>query len=104
VPAVLTEEDPARKGPAASEILGAVDPETSVFRKPIFGLTGCPDAMAALAADAVYPLAGARAFGLARLRDLGVELVNRKGVYYDWVGTLEAALALSATTRTLSSR
>ena len=47
----------------------------------------------AVAADAVYSPAGAQAFGLARLRDLGVELVHCKGVYYDWVRTLEAALA-----------
>jgi hypothetical protein len=46
-----------------------------------------------VAADAVYSPAGAQAFGLARLRDLGVELVHCKGVYYDWVRTLEAALA-----------
>ena len=47
----------------------------------------------AVAVDAVYSPAGAQAFGLARLRDLGVELVHCKGVYYDWVRTLEAALA-----------
>jgi len=46
-----------------------------------------------VAADAVYSPAGAQAFGLARLRDLGVEVVHCKGVYYDWVRTLEAALA-----------
>ena len=46
-----------------------------------------------VAVDAVYSPAGAQAFGLARLRDLGAELVHCKGVYYDWVRTLEAALA-----------
>ena len=46
-----------------------------------------------VAVDAVYSPAGAQAFGLARLRDLGVETVHCKGVYYDWVRTLEAALA-----------
>ena len=46
-----------------------------------------------VAVDAVYSPAGARAYGLARLRDLGVELVHCKGIYYDWVRTLEAALA-----------
>jgi nicotinamidase-related amidase len=44
-------------------------------------------------ADAVYSPAGAQAYGLARLRDLGVELVHCKGIYYDWVRTLAAALA-----------
>lgn len=46
-----------------------------------------------VAVDAVYSPAGAQAFGLARLRDLGVELVRCKGIYYDWVRTLEDALA-----------
>ena len=43
--------------------------------------------------DAVYSPCGAQAPGIARLRDLGVELVHCKGVYYEWVRTLEAALA-----------
>ena len=46
-----------------------------------------------VAVDAVYSPAGAQAYGLARLRDLGVELVHCKGIYYDWVRTLAAALA-----------
>ena len=46
-----------------------------------------------VAADAVYSPAGAQVFGLARLRDLGVELVHCKGIYYDWVRTLDDALA-----------
>lgn len=50
----------------------------------------------AVAADAVYSPAGAQAFGLARLRDLGVELIHCKGIYYDWVRTLEAALAFES--------
>ncbi len=50
----------------------------------------------AVAADAVYSPAGAQAFGLARLRGLGVEFVHCKGVYYDWVRTLAAALVFQA--------
>jgi nicotinamidase-related amidase len=46
-----------------------------------------------VAADAVYSPAGAHAYGLARLRDLGVELVHCKGIFYDWVRTLEALRA-----------
>ena len=46
-----------------------------------------------VAADAVYSPAGAQAYGLARLRDLGFELVHCKGIYYDWVRTLDDALA-----------
>ena len=44
-------------------------------------------------ADAVYSPAGAQTYGIARLRDLDVELVHCKGIYHDWVRTLEAALA-----------
>ncbi len=128
VPAVLTEEDPARNGPTAGGVLLAVGRRAPVFTKPVFDLAACPDIRAAIkatgrrtavlcgfetdvcvthsaaglaeagyrvvvAADAVFTPAGAQAYGLARLRDLGVELVHCKGVYYDWVRTLEAALA-----------
>ena len=128
VPAVLTEEDPARNGPTAVGVLMAVGRQAPVFPKPVFDLAACPDIMAAItatgrktailcgfetdvcvthsavglleagyrvivAADAVYSPAGAQASGLARLRDLGVELVHCKGIYYDWVRTLETALA-----------
>ena len=44
-------------------------------------------------ADAVYSPFGAQAPGIARLRDLGFELVHCKGIYYDWVRTLTAARA-----------
>jgi nicotinamidase-related amidase len=128
VPAVLTEEDPARNGPTAVGVLLAVGRRAPVFTKPVFSLAACTEIMAAIettgrrtavlcgfetdvcvthsaiglmeagyrvvvAGDAVYSPAGAQAFGLARLRDLGVELVHCKGIYYDWVRTLEAALA-----------
>ena len=114
VPAVLTEEDPARNGPTAVGVLLAVGRRAPVFTKPVFGLAACPDIMAAIAAtgrrtavlcgfetdvcvthsavglmeagyrvavaaDAVYSPAGAQAFGLARLRDLGVELGPLQG-------------------------
>lgn len=46
-----------------------------------------------VAVDAVYSPAGAQAYGLARLRDLGVELIHCKGIYYDWMRTLDDALA-----------
>jgi nicotinamidase-related amidase len=44
-------------------------------------------------ADAVYSPFGAQTPGMARLRDLGVELVHCKGIYYDWIRTLKAARA-----------
>jgi nicotinamidase-related amidase len=50
----------------------------------------------AVATDAAYSPAGAHAHGLARLRDLGIELLHCKGVYYDWIRTLEAALAFQS--------
>jgi nicotinamidase-related amidase len=46
-----------------------------------------------VAEDAVYSPVEAQAPGMARLRDLGFELVHCKGIYYDWVRTLKAALA-----------
>jgi nicotinamidase-related amidase len=46
-----------------------------------------------VAQDAVYSPFGAQAPGLARLRDFGLELVHCKGIYYDWVRTLQAARA-----------
>jgi nicotinamidase-related amidase len=46
-----------------------------------------------IAEDAVYSPFEAQAPGIARLRDWGFELVHCKGIYYDWVRTLEAALA-----------
>jgi nicotinamidase-related amidase len=41
--------------------------------------------------DAVYSPFGAHLAGIARLRDLGIELMRCKSVYYDWIRTLPAA-------------
>jgi hypothetical protein len=41
--------------------------------------------------DAVYSPFGAHGSGIARLRDLGLELMRCKSVYYDWIRTLHAA-------------
>jgi nicotinamidase-related amidase len=46
-----------------------------------------------VAEDAVYSPFGAHVPGIARLRDLGFELVHCKGIYYDWVRTVQAARA-----------
>jgi nicotinamidase-related amidase len=43
--------------------------------------------------DAVYSPFGAHLPGIARLRDLGFELMHCKSVYYDWIRTLPAARA-----------
>jgi hypothetical protein len=43
--------------------------------------------------DAVYSPFGAHLPGIARLRDLGFELMRCKSVYYDWIRTLPAARA-----------
>ena len=47
--------------------------------------------------DAVYSPFDAHVPGLARLRDLGIELLRCKSVYYDWIRTLEAARAFQHT-------
>jgi nicotinamidase-related amidase len=49
-----------------------------------------------VAEDAVYSPFGAHAPGLARLRDLRIEIVACKGIYYDWIRTLDAARAFQA--------
>lgn len=46
-----------------------------------------------IAEDAVYSPSGAHLPGIARLRDLGFELVRCKNLYYDWIRTLPAARA-----------
>jgi hypothetical protein len=53
--------------------------------------------------DAVYSPFGAHRPGLARLRDLGVELVHCKGAYYDWARTLADAVAFEAADPRLAS-
>jgi nicotinamidase-related amidase len=47
----------------------------------------------AVVEDAAYSPFGAHAPGITRLRDLGIEVVRGKSVYYDWVRTLKAARA-----------
>jgi nicotinamidase-related amidase len=49
IPAVVTEEDPERNGPTDAAVLAAL-PTAAVFTKPVFGLAGCPDIMAAIGA------------------------------------------------------
>ena len=46
-----------------------------------------------IADDAVYSPSGAHLPGIARLRDLGFELMRCKNAYYDWIRTLPAARA-----------
>ena len=69
VPAVLTEEDPGRKGPTAAGILAAVGPDAPVFTKPVFGLAAGPDIMAALVAPLAFQDARPRAQRAARVLD-----------------------------------
>lgn len=49
IPIVITEEDPDRNGRTDAAVLAVVAPGTPVFTKPVFGLAGCPDIMAAIA-------------------------------------------------------
>lgn len=41
--------------------------------------------------DAVFAPGPVHEAGLRRMRDAGVTLVHTKGVYYEWVRTLDAA-------------
>jgi hypothetical protein len=47
-------------------------------------------------ADATFSPGGMHEHGLAHVRDAGAEVRHAKGVYYDWVRTLEAARAFEA--------
>jgi nicotinamidase-related amidase len=46
----------------------------------------------AAVADATGSPGTAHAFGIERLRDAGVTIVSTKGLFYEWVRTVEAAL------------
>jgi nicotinamidase-related amidase len=50
VPAVVTEEDPAKNGPTAEGIRRALPAGTPVFAKATFGLAGTPEILAAVRA------------------------------------------------------
>jgi nicotinamidase-related amidase len=47
----------------------------------------------AVVRDAVQSPGDAHEFGLDRLRQLGIELVSMKGLFYEWLRTVEAAYA-----------
>jgi isochorismatase family protein len=57
----------------------------------------------AVVEDAVYSPFGAHPPGVARLRDLGIELLHCKGVYYDWARTLAATRAFEKDNPQLAS-
>jgi nicotinamidase-related amidase len=48
IPILVTEEDAARNGPTDSAITARLPPGTPVFAKPVFGLAGVPEILAAL--------------------------------------------------------
>jgi nicotinamidase-related amidase len=58
---------------------------------------------AVVAEDAVYSPFGAHEPGLARLRDLGAELVRCKAIYYDWLRTLAGVRAFERDNPLLAS-
>lgn len=131
VPVVITEEDPARNGHTAPEILARAPDGTVAFVKPVFGLAAVPAILGgvenlgrrtavlvgfetdvcvahsalglldrgfrvAVVTDATGSPGEMHELGLRRVRDAGVVLVHAKGVYYEWVRTLEAARAFEA--------
>lgn len=57
----------------------------------------------AVVEDAVYSPFGAHPPGVARLRDLGIELLHCKGVYYDWARTLADTRAFEKVNPRLAS-
>ena len=128
VPAVVTEEDPARNGRTAARILAALPREVAVFDKPVFGAADDPEILAgisasgrrtavlvgletdvcvthtalglldrgsrvAVVADATFAPGETHAAGLRRMTDAGAVILHAKGVYYEWIRTLEAARA-----------
>jgi nicotinamidase-related amidase len=52
--------------------------------------------------DATYAPDGTHAAGLRRMASSGVELLHAKGVYYEWVRTLEAARSFERDHRALA--
>ena len=115
VPTVVTEEDPARNGRTAARILAALPREVAVFDKPVFGAVDDPEILAgisasgrrtavrqdpnrrrgrvAVVADATFAPGETHAAGLRRMTDAGAVILHAKGVYYEWIRTLEAARA-----------
>jgi nicotinamidase-related amidase len=130
VPVVVTEEDPGRNGPTAPAVIARL-PTGTTHPKPVFGLAGDPEILAAVdglgrrtvvlagletdvcvsqsalglldrgyrvavVTDATASPAEMHEAGLRRMRDAGATLIHAKGVYYEWVRTLEAARAFEA--------
>lgn len=126
LPIVVTEEDAAGNGPTDAGIVANLPPGTPVLAKPVFGLVGVPQILAAVestgrrtavivgaetdvcvaqsaiglrdrgfrvvvVSDATFSPGPMHELGLRRIHDAGVELHHAKGVYYEWVRTLEAA-------------
>ncbi|MDH4141090.1 MAG: isochorismatase family protein [Chloroflexota bacterium] len=128
IPALATEEDPARNGRTAARILSALPGGSPVLVKSVFGAADQPDILAAIdaterrtailvgletdvcvahtalglldrgfrvavVADATFAPSPMHDAGLRRVAALGAEVVHAKGIYYEWVRTLEAARA-----------
>jgi nicotinamidase-related amidase len=53
--------------------------------------------------DAVFSVGQAHDFGLARLREEGIELISAKEIYYEWLRTLSAVRAFDAAHPDLAS-
>ncbi len=128
VPVMLTEEDPDRNGPTDASVLARLPGDSARFTKPVFGLGGNPEILAAVEAtghrtavlagletdvcvthsalglldlgfrvvaitDGLFSPGTMHHHGLSRMSDAGVELVHAKGLYYEWVRTLDGARA-----------
>jgi nicotinamidase-related amidase len=56
----------------------------------------------AVVADATFSPGDMHAHGLRRIADAGATVIHAKGVYYEWIRTLEAARAFEAANPGLS--
>jgi nicotinamidase-related amidase len=135
IPALVTEEDPARNGATEPQLAERLADGTPVIPKPTFGLAGTPEIVAAIRATGRRTIVmvgfetdvcvaqsaigvlelGFRAVvvedasysaterqherGLARMRQLGVELIHCKGLAFEWLRTVDDAVGVMRAAR-----
>lgn len=128
VPLIVTAEDLPRTGNVSREVAEILPPDTKIYNKMIFGLTGQPEILEGVqntkrktavligyetdvcvahsalglmdlgyrvivVADATGSPGEAHKIGLERIRAAGGIIVSAKSLYYEWVRTVEKALA-----------
>jgi nicotinamidase-related amidase len=126
IPLVVTAEDIPHEGSVDAQIAQSLPPDTPIYNKMSFDLTGEPAIEAAVrntqrmtavvvgletdvcvaqsvlgllgsgyhaavVADATGAPGSAHTFGLERIRQAGGAVVSVKGLFYEWVRTVECA-------------